>query len=148
MEGNAQMRVHVPLFHTIFQPECQRIHAHSMGQIIRHALGHKIPLRNPVTPHGSACHQVCVDRVAVGFQHLLIPVKLFKNIGRVGCNGVGMGCVCTLIGICHIFPCHQCAVFPHCTLDLPGKCMAHTGTDKGLLPGQFQPDAVAACLGT
>ena len=148
MEGNAQMRIFIPFLHTVFQPELQGVHTHSAGQIVSHALCHKIPLRNPISAHGTACHQVRINRVAVRLQNLLILVKLFENIGCVGCNGVSMGSISALVGVGFIFPRHQCAVLPDCPFDLPGKRMAHTGTAKSLLPGQLQPAAVTACLGT
>ena len=52
------------------------------------------------TSHGAARGNVCIDSVSVGLQRFLLVINLLKLIGCVCHNGMSMGSVTALVGIC------------------------------------------------
>ena len=110
--------VNVSRPHAVLFPEFQRVHVKGQGQVVCHAFRGKRCLGNSVSPHGAARGQIGVHSPGIGLQHLLILVNLLELIGGVGYDGMGMGRVSALVGICLQLPGNQRAVLPR-PLPLP-----------------------------
>ena len=139
--------VNVSRPHAVLFPEFQRVHVKGQGQVVCHAFRGKRCLGNSVSPHGAARGQIGVHSPGIGLQHLLILVNLLELIGGVGYDGMGMGRVSALVGICLQLPGNQRAVLPGRCLYLELDGMAHPGTSQSFFPGYLHPYPSSSHLG-
>ena len=116
-----------------------------MGNIIHKTLCRKTYLGNSIASHGSCCRTVGINGISLSTD---IRTGILQSAGSqsIGCNGMSMGCISSLVRICGHFFCQKMAFLIYTGFHIIFNRVTGSGIGKCLFPCQLNFHRSAAYL--